>query len=220
MDNQDPHQKSQDLTSSSSSRGFTLAEVLINSVVLLLIMAGIMVVMSQSQRSYSRQYQLMKASRVARMSMHQIQSFLRQAGNDPSGIGLVPVTRDNANQLTIRSDVTGSIGTGITATGEPDGTLDNLYEQVTISYVPVNDQLVITTSAGGTPQILANDIVELQWTFYDLSGTPNPAADADIARVAIRMAVETETDLETGTVNTLTLESEAMLRSQSFQFFE
>ena len=220
MDNQDPHQKSQDLTSSSSSRGFTLAEVLINSVVLLLIMAGIMVVMSQSQRSYSRQYQLMKASRVARMSMHQIKSFLRQAGNDPSGIGLVPVTRDNANQLTIRSDVTGSIGTGITATGEPDGTLDNLYEQVTISYVPVNDQLVITTSAGGTPQILANDIVELQWTFYDLSGTPNPAADADIARVAIRMAVETETDLETGTVNTLTLESEAMLRSQSFQFFE
>jgi type II secretory pathway pseudopilin PulG len=220
MDNQDPHQKSQDLTSSSSSRGFTLAEVLINSVVLLLIMAGIMGVMSQSQRSYSRQYQLMKASRVARMSMHQIQSFLRQAGNDPSGIGLVPVTRDNANQLTIRSDVTGSIGTGITAKGEPDGTLDNLYEQVTISYVPVNDQLVITTSAGGTPQILANDIVELQWTFYDLSGTPNPAADADIARVAIRMAVETETDLETGTVNTLTLESEAMLRSQSFQFFE
>ncbi|MCH8820430.1 MAG: hypothetical protein IIB03_08945 [Acidobacteria bacterium] len=220
MAHQDPHQNPTDLHSLSSIRGFTLAEVLIGSAVLLLIMAGIMGVMWQSQRTYGRQYQLMKSSRVARMSMHQTQSFLRQAGNDPEGIGFVPVTRDNANQITIRSDVTGSIGTGITATGEPDGTLANLYEQVTISYVPANDQLFITTSASGTPQILANNIVEFQLTFYDLGGTDNPAADADIARVFIRMVVETEMDPETGTVNTIALESEVMLRSQSFQFFE
>jgi hypothetical protein len=220
MATQDPHQNHPDVQSLNSSRGFTLAEVLINTAVLLLIMGGIMGVMSQSQRSYSRQYQLMKVSRTARMSMHQIQSFLRQAGNDPNGIGFVAVTRNNANQITVRSDVTGSIGTGITAKGEPNGTLDNLYEQVAISYVPANDQLVLATSVGGTPQILANDIVDFQWTFYDLGGTANPADDADIARIFIRMVVETETDPETGTVNTLTLESEVMLRSQSFQFFE
>ena len=106
-----------ELQSLGSSRGFTIAEILIGTAVLLLIMGGIMGVMFQSQRSYTRQYELMKASRVARMAMHQVQSFLRQAGNDPEEIGLVPITRDNANQITIRSDVTGSIGTGVTATG-------------------------------------------------------------------------------------------------------
>ncbi|MEE8350475.1 MAG: hypothetical protein V3R94_12945 [Acidobacteriota bacterium] len=202
-----------------SSRGFTLAEVLIGTAVLLLIMGGIMGVMFQSQRSYTRQYDLMKASRTARISMHQIQSFLRQAGNNPEAIVFVPVTRDNANQITIRSDVTGSVGTGVTATGEPNGVLDNLYEQVTLTYIPSTDQLRITTSAGGTAQLLATKIVEFQWIFYDLGGTPNPAADADIVRVFIRMVVETSVDSETGTVSTMTLESEVMLRSQSFELF-
>ena len=219
MANGNPRHHHTDLQSLGSSRGFSIAEILIGTAVLLLIMSGIMGVMFQSQRSYTRQYDLMKASRVARIGMHQIQSFLRQAGNDPEEIGFVPVTRDNANQITLRSDVTGSIGAGVTAKGEPDGALDNLYETVTVAYVPGNDQLFIKTSAAGALQLLAENIVDFGWTFYDLGGTANPAADADIARVFIRMVVETRTDPETGSVNTIALESEAMLRSQSFQFF-
>jgi len=103
------------------------------------------------------------------------------------------------------------------ATGEADGTLANLYEQVTIRYAPDDDQLFI--NVGGGEQLLAEDMPLFELTFYDLQG--NTTTDGNqIARVHIKMVVETSnSDMETGKVRTMTFESDVMVRTRAHRFF-
>ena len=112
------------------NRGFTSVEALIAIVVLLVLLGAVMSTFYQSQTLYTSQHDLMQASETGRTAMTQIQSFLRQAGNDPNNIGLTPITIDNPNQITIYSDITVAVpatsGLPIEATGEADGTLNNL----------------------------------------------------------------------------------------------
>ncbi len=204
-----------------NNRGFTSVEALIAIVVLLVLLGATMSTFYQSQKLYTSQHDLMEASATGRVAMNQIQSFLRQAGNDPNNIGLTPITIDNANQITINSDVTGAVpatsGQPMEATGEADGTLDNLYEQVTIRYDPGDKELFI--DVGNGEQSLAENVPVFNWTFYDMQG--NTTSDGtQIAKARIELAVESDNpDQQTGSLNSVTLQSEVMVRTQSYQFF-
>ncbi len=215
------HQNPKYPSSDRKSRGFTSAEALIAIVVLLVLLGAIMSTFYQSQKIYTSQHDLMEASQTGRVAMNQIQSFLRQAGNDPNNIGLTPITIDNSNQITIYSDVTGAVpatsGLPMEATGEADGTLTNLYEQVTIRYDPGTEQLFI--DVGNGEQLLAENVPVFDWTFYDMQG--NVTTDGNqIARARIELAVESDNpDQQTGSVNSVTLVSEVMVRTQSYRFF-
>ena len=202
---------------SPQSRGFTLVEALVATVVLLLVAGATVTILFQSQKSYTSQHELIEASEAARNVMNQVQSFLRQAGNDPQGIGFVPISIAS-NQIIIRSDVTGDVGDGLTATGGPDGSINDRYEQVTISYNPTDRQLFIDVGSG--PEVLADNIANFVLSYFDLQG--NVSTDGNqIARVHIKVVAETgSADLQTGNVRAVTLESDAMVRSQSFQMFE
>lgn len=215
------HQNQTHLMLDRKSRGFTLVEALIATVVMAVLLGALMTTFSQSQKLFTSQHDLVELSQVGRITMNQIQSFLRQAGNDPNDIGLTPITIDNPNQCTINSDVTGAVpdpgGDPMYATGEADGTLANLYEQVTIRYAPDDDQLFI--NVGGGEQLLAEDMPLFELTFYDLQG--NTTTDGNqIARVHIKMVVETSnSDMETGKVRTMTFESDVMVRTRAHRFF-
>ncbi len=215
------HQNPKNLSSDRKSRGFTSVEALIAIVVLLVLLGATMSTFYQSQKLYTSQHDLMEATQTGRVAMNQIQSFLRQAGNDPNNIGLTPITIDNPNQITIYSDVTGAVpatsGLPMEATGEADGTLTNLYEQVTIRYDPGTEQLFI--NVGNGEQSLAENVSVFNWTFYDMQG--NVTTDGnEIARAHIELAVESKKpDQQTGSVNSITLVSEVMVRTQSYQFF-
>ncbi len=103
------------------------------------------------------------------------------------------------------------------ATGEADGTLTNLYEQVTIRYDPGSEELFINVGSG--EQLLAENVAVFNCTFHDLQG--NVTSDGNqIARAHIELAVESESpDQQTGSVNSVTLASEVMVRTQSYRFF-
>ena len=103
------------------------------------------------------------------------------------------------------------------ATGEADGTLDNLYEQVTIRYDPGAEELFI--NVGNGEQSLAENVPVFNLTFYDMQG--NTTTDGnEIAKVHVELAVESDNpDQQTGSLNSVTLESEVMVRTQSYQFF-
>ena len=215
------HQNPRNPSPGRKSRGFTSVEALIAIVVLLVLLGAVMSTFYQSQKLYTSQHDLMEASETGRVAMNQIQSFLRQAGNDPNNIGLTPITIDNPNQITIYSDVTGAVpatsGLPMEATGEADGTLTNMYEQVTIRYDPGTEELFINVGSG--EQMLAKNVAVFDCTFHDLQG--NVTTDGNqIARVHIELAIESENpDQQTGSVNSVTLVSEVMVRTQSYRFF-
>lgn len=219
------------------SHGFTFVEMLIASAVLAILGGGIFMLLNQSQRSYQSQQDLTEVVQTARIAMDRVTTYLRQAGSDPEEIfgsetppfghthsGLFPIEISGAGYIQINSDITGSIGGGtpIDRPGDPDGTLKQRYEKVLIRYDSGAENLYIDMGDG--EDVLAKNISTFGLTFYDLAGTQitDPANNEnDIVRVHVQLVAETESpDLETGKIQTLTLQSDVMLRNKAFDLFE
>ena len=206
------------------NRGFTLAEIVIANVVLVVTAGAMFSAFSQSQHSFGSQQDILDATRQARAAMLQVSSYLRQAGNDPEGYlrdnNIPPIELLAANYIRINSDVTGSVPAAsadpLEATGNPDGTLDNLYERVEIRYDAPQKRLYLDMGYGS--DVVAENL-SFDFTFLDISGNETVNED-DIVRAQIKVVAETE-DLNplTDEVQSITLQSEVMLRSQSFDVF-
>jgi len=206
------------------SRGFTLAEIVIANVVLVVAAGAMFSAFSQGQHSFESQQDILEVTRQARAAMLQVSSYLRQAGNDPEGYlrdnNIPPIELLGANYIRINSDVTGSVPAAsadpLEATGNPDGTLDNLYERVEIRYNASQKRLYLDMGYGS--DVVAENL-SFGFTFLDISGNETANED-DIVRVQIKVVAETE-DLNplTDEVQSITLQSEVMLRSQSFDVF-
>jgi hypothetical protein len=124
------------------------------------------------------------------------------------------------NYIRINSDITGAVPAAsadpLDATGNPDGTLDNLYEQVEVLYNASQERLYLNIGYGA--DVVAENL-SFDFTFLDINGNETANED-DIVRVHIEVVAETE-DLNplTEEVQSITLESEVMLRSRSFDVF-
>ena len=206
------------------SRGFTLIEMLVASAVLVLIAGSLTSILSQSQHSYKSQQYILEVTQEARAAMDQVCAYLRQAGNDPQDYlkanNIPPIELLGADHIRINSDITGSVpaagGDPLEATGDSDGTLDNLYERVELRYNPLLENLQMDIGHG--MQVLAENLY-CDFTFFDINGNVTAVEDA-IVLVRVEMVAETEDiDLQTGKIHSITLESEVMLRSQSFDVF-
>ena len=206
------------------SRGFTLAEIVIANAVLVVAAGAIFSVFFQSQHSFESQQDILEVTRQARAAMLQVSFYLRQAGNDPEGYlrdnGIPPIELLGANYIRINSDITGSVPAAsadpLEATGNPDGTLDNLYERVVVRYNASQERLYLDMGYGSD---VAAENLSFGFTFLDISGNETANED-DIVRVQIKVVAETE-DLNplTDEVQSIILQSEVMLRSQSFDVF-
>ncbi len=217
-----------------SNRGMTLLEILISSVIFAVVAGGIFTLFNQSQHSFRSQGDLTEVVQQTRIAMDQIQTYMRQAGNDGQNVfgsqtppfghshsGIFPIEYSAAGHIQINSDITGSVGSGLGATGDPDGNFTARGEKVIVRYDAALDELNIDIGDG--EQILAENISNFSLTFYDLAGNQitNPASNEnDIARVQIHLEAETENpDQETGKVQSITLDSDVMLRSQAYDLY-
>lgn len=217
-----------------SNRGMTLLELLISTAIFGVVAAGIFTIFDQSQHSFRSQGDLTEMVQQTRIAMDQIQSYIRQAGNDSENVfdsqtppfshshsGIFPIEYSAAGYIQINSDLTGSVGSGLGATGDPDGNFTARGEKVIVRYDAAQDELNIDIGDG--EQVLAENISNFTLTFYDLAGNQisSPASnEGDIARVQIHLEAETENlDQETGKIQSITLESDVMLRSQYYDFW-
>jgi len=206
------------------SRGFTLAELVIANAVLVLAAGAIFSVFSQSQHSFESQQDILAVTQQARAAILQVSSYLRQAGNDPDGYlkdnDIPAIELLGADHIRINTDITGSVPAAssdpLEATGNPDGTLDNLYERVEVRYDPAQEFLYLDIGYG--PDVVADNL-SFDFTFLDLSGNET-ADEGDIVRVRIKVVAQTEDpDSQTDEVRSITLQAEVMLRSRAFDVF-
>lgn len=233
-----------------SCPGFTLVEMILTCALLAIMGGAILTFSNQSQRAYRSQHDLTEVVQTARIAMDRITTYIRQAGSDPQEIfptyppglgipfghdtgpdshsGIFPIEVSSAQYIQINSDITGSVGGGPIRdrTGDPDGTLLNLNERVMIRYDSVTRNLFIDLESFGVSgeEIFAENISSFGFTFYDLAGTEitDPSDNEDeIARVHIQLTAESEDpDPASGLVQTFTLQSDVMLRSQSYSVFK
>ncbi len=212
----------------------TLIEILISTAIFTVVAGGIFTIFNQSQHAFRSQGDVSRMVQQTRIAMDQIQTYIRQAGNDGQNVfdsqtppfshshsGMFPIEYSAAGHIQINSDITGAVGSGLGATGDPDGNFTARGEKVIIRYDSAQDELNIDIGDG--EQVLAENISNFSFTFFDLAGNTisSPASnEGDIVRVQIHVEAETENpDLETGKVQSITLDSDVMLRSKSYDLY-
>jgi hypothetical protein len=200
-----------------SAHGFSFMEMMVTTIVLVLVSGSIYTYMNQSQHSYQSQQSLIGVTRNARIALDQIMGVVRQAGNDPQEIGFTPVEILGSNHIRLNSDLTGSES----GKGEPDGDISDLYEQVVVRYDSANKKVQIDLADGNGERALLDDVESGDFTItcLDIDGSATTSA-VNIIGVRIEMKTRTPTaDLRTGQIQSITLRSEAFLRSKGFSLF-
>jgi len=209
------------------ARGFTLVEMLLSILILAIVSAGVLSTFNNSQLSYQSHQDVAEVISKSRFSMDQLMTYFRQAGNDPEGYlasnTISPIEILGTGHVRINSDLTGAVPDPsdptdpLKSTGDPDGTLDNLYEQVIARYDSAQQRIYLDIGYG--EEILASEISSFDLTFYDSAGNTT-TTESDIVRVRAELVADSAgVNLESGKVQTMTLGSSVMLRSKVFRMF-
>jgi Tfp pilus assembly protein PilW len=162
--------------------GFSLAEFLISSLILLIIAASVFGMMAETQRASSYQSETQSVLQNTRIAMSILERYIRQAANDPIRIPSDPslaetgfaaetqgVTIVSATEIRLRTDITGSGGPSNPDKGDPDDDAADAGEDITIRYNPTSQSIEITPT-GGAAQPVANHISAFSMTCYDAAG--------------------------------------------------
>jgi len=209
------------------ARGFTLVEMLLSILILAIVSAGVLSTFNNSQLSYQSHEDVAEVISKSRFSLDQLMTYFRQAGNDPQGHlasnTIAPIEILGTGHVRINSDLTGAVPdpsdptNPLKSTGDPDGTLDNLYEQVVARYDSAQQRIYLDIGYG--EEILASDISSFDLTFYDSAGNTT-VTESEIVRVRAELVADSAAvNLESGKVQTMTLGSSVMLRSKVFRMF-
>ena len=195
--------------------GFSLAELLIASLVLLLISAAVFSVLAESQKAASYQTEVQAVLDNTRTAADTAERYIRQAGNDPLNAGVVGITIASATEVRIRSDLTGSAGPANPDKGDPDGDTLDAGEDVTIRYNPAARSIELVPD-GGSAQSIANNISAFALQYYDAKGATT-AVGADVRRINISVSgASTIPNPQTGLIFGITLSSDIQIGTRQY----
>lgn len=174
------------------NQGFSYFEMLIVLFVLFVVGGSLSSTLNQGQEVYAAEKNRSQDTHQARVALDIIASYLRQAGNDPYrylDLNDIPAVEydPEAQELRMRSDITGSDASTTSnpaeSTGDPDGSLDSIHEDVTVALQGSD----LTLDIGYGPEVLARDIASLSLSFFDRVGQstdqPNAAARSTLTLV-------------------------------------
>ncbi len=162
----------------SDTSGFSLAEFLVASLVLLLISAAIFDILADTQKSATYQVEAQAALDNSRIALDTLGRHIRQAGNDHHNIGISGISIVSPSQVRITSDLTGSAGAADPDKGDPDGDVLDAGEDVLIRYDAAARTLEMA-AGGAAAQTVANNISACSFQYLG----PDGAVTADGANV-------------------------------------
>ena len=220
-----------------NDRGFTLAELLVATMVTTVILGGAVVLTSQVQNGFRRQVEDSAGEQEGRYALDWISRLIRAAGNNPYGL---PKKDDNGTPDDATDDVPIPPECAGAATGyswlimDPDGLNGNddirlqtdahppdgilggydgacnqKDEDVTVSYDPDTSSITfLDNNLGGAAAVRTDAVIDgLQFVFKDSSHVPTNNA-ANVVYVEIQVTIRTRT------INPFTLLPETRLLTQ------
>jgi Tfp pilus assembly protein PilW len=213
----------------ANERGFTLAELLIASVVTLLVLGGAVAATSQVQVSYRRQIEDAAAEQEGRYALEWVSRLIRSAGNNPYSLPPASPPADPSTQIpecppapVLPGDPTQEYSWLImdpngdgddfdiriqTDSNPPDGRLGGstaegctqANEDVTVSYDPASLSITFRDNNLGGTATIRTDAVIDGLQFIYRDSTRTPTTNA-----ANVMYVETQVRVRTRTLDPLT----------------
>ena len=190
------HQSGVPLRCRRGESGFSLVEFLISTLLLLLVATAVFAMLAETQRAASYQTEVQAVMDNSRVALESVERILRQAGNNPNGAALTPVTIVSPSEVIIQSDLTGS---ATPDKGDPDGDVSDSGENLTIRY-NAGAQTIEVVPNGGSAMAVANHISAFTIDWFDASGAMTvDGAAATRARIRLT-ATTTIPDPQTGQV--------------------
>jgi Tfp pilus assembly protein PilW len=192
-------------TRSQTEAGFSLIELLVAMVVSILVVGGAAALGTQMQSSYRGQLEAAGAQQEGRFALQWIERHLRAAGNNPYRIETTACPVAGTPVQAIRFDPNGNgqhddirVQTDSNPTdgifGGLAGACNQANEDVTISFDPANNVLILRDNVTGTTTVRSDAVVEgLQFVYRNPSRvvTANPA---NVAFIETQLRVRTKID--------------------------
>ena len=190
----------------ADERGFTIAELLVSTVVSLLVVGGAVTLTSQVQGSYRRQMEEVAAEQEARYALDWLSRLIRSAGSNPyaittaacpaantpfTGIIVDPNNDSVHNDIRLQADA----NPPDELLGGTAGNCTQSNEDVTVSYDATTRSITfLDNNLGGGASIRTEPVVtNLQFIYRDGSHTElttNPINSAQVMYVEIRITVQ------------------------------
>lgn len=223
------------ITSLRGERGFTMIELLVASVTMVIVLGGAVAITSQVQQGYRRQIEDSAAEQEARYALDWIGRYIRAADNNPYSAATSSCPAANTPVIAIRFDpnldgVNNDVRL-MTDANPPDGLFGGpggvggctqAGEDVTISLDAVNKTIVfLDNNTGGAVSTRTDTVIEaLVFVYRDslrnVLATNVPANQANVFYIETRITIRTRTiDARTGQPETRVLSSEVKVRSRT-----
>ena len=215
-----------------NERGFTLAELLVATLVTTLILGGAVALTSQVQQSFRRQIEDSAGEQEGRYALDWISRLIRGAGSNPFNLPIAvgdtadcPVAGTPYSWVLMDPDAD-TVNDDIrlqTDSNPPDGILggadcDQANEDVTVSYDPETSSITfLDNNLGGGTTVRTDAVIDgLLFVYKDVDHQPtgNPA---NVVYVETQVTVRTRTiNPMTGLPDTRVLTQEVRLRGRNF----
>ena len=214
-------------------RGFTMVELLVASVTMVIVLGGAVAITSQIQQGYRRQLEDSAAEQEARYALDWIGKYIRAADNNPFNVTITncPANNTNVRAIQFDPDLDGEDNDIrlMTDANPPDGRIGGTNgactqagEDVTISLDNVAHTIVFLDNNTGGAVSTRTDTVIRNLVFVYRNAARNELDTSDVAQQAnvfyieTRITVQTRTiDARTGQPETRTLSQEVKVRSRT-----
>jgi type II secretory pathway component PulJ len=154
--------------------GHSLAELLVATAVIGLVLAGVFTVLQSGLETYGWGAARVDAQQSARIALERMVKELRDAGYDPRLAGIAPIVAAGPAGVTFQRDLDG------------DGVVDATRERVTFLLRP--GETVLRRDAGAGAQPIIEGVRRFVLTYFDGAGR----ATADTGKIAsIQIYLET-----------------------------
>ncbi len=202
-------------------RGFTLAELMVATLITTLVLGSAVAMTSAVQQSFRKQIEDSAGEQEGRYALDWVSRLIRSAGNNPFGLvapatGNCPVAGTQYSWVVMDPDADG-INNDIrlqTDSNPPDGILggtacDQANEDVTVSYDPMTSSITfLDNNIGGGATVRTDAVIDnLLFVFKDVNHDPTLNA-------ANVVYIETQITIRTRTLNPITMLPETRLLTQ------
>src|SRR5262245_35689638 len=156
------------MTTWHAARGYALADLLVATAMIGLVMASVLGILRGSLGAYRWGAARVEAQQSARVALERMAKELREAGYDPTGAGIAAIVAAEPTRVVFQRDLDG------------DGLVDPTRERVVLVLRP--GESVLRRDAGGGAQPIINDVKRLELTYFDGGGlaTTDPAVVASV----------------------------------------
>jgi type II secretory pathway pseudopilin PulG len=190
----------------TSEAGFTLAEMLVVTVIIVLTLGITTTALVQTQRNYSAQRERLETAHQARAAVEIMSRLIRMSGNNPYGIAMTPITTGNTDADPFFDWIR------VQADWNPaDGDLNDPYEDITFTAAGGNltkfePSLVADATLGvpppdTAPVVFAENVAGLDIAYRDTNDNAiaNPVASAvPIAFVTLTLTTQNTQQVQDG----------------------